>query len=385
MKKRAVFIFPIIFGLFILLGSWTPARASDVVKIGVLGPFTGGAAVVGVDMLRGVQLGAKEVNDRGGVNVKGKKYKVEVVSMDDGAVVANSVANARRMVSLHKTPVVIGPPLSSCALAVMEFNEKKPNDFLIMTMAMHNDITNRGNKLVLRVNTPTKIVGEELANNVIKLKKPQSVAIIHHTDDWGLLWKDGLTEGCNKNKVKVTATEGIDERKQTDFYVQLTKIVETKPEAVFMIAHDAVTAMMVKQIREIGFKGRLVFSEGFGEEGRKLVAGKLEGSIWPTTPVDFNTPSVQRYREMFTKLFPNETMKFYGPHAYDEFRLIIAAMEKAQSVTDPYAIRAAMPEVTSKPIPAGILLLSPVENNGHINARYLIAEQKGDKVIQVGE
>jgi len=378
-KKNGIFAVAMIAGL--LMGWLSSAWAAQVVKIGVLGPLTGGAAVVGTDILRGVKIGAKEVNDIGGVNIGGQKYKVEIVDLDDAAVVANSVANARRMVALHKVPVIIGPPISSCALAVLEFNEKKPSPFMIFTMAMHPDITNRGNKLIVRTGTPTKQLGEQVAGALIKLKQPKAVAIIHHTDDWGLTWKEGLIETAKKNGIKVSAEEGIDERKQTDFYVQLTKIVDTKPEVVFVIAHDSATAMMVKQIREIGYKGRLVFSEGFGGDGRKLVAGKLEGCMWPATAIDIGSAAAQRYIEMFSKLFPNETYKTYGAHSYDQFRFIIAAMEKAQNVTDPFAIRAAMPQVTLNPLPNTILSFGPCDENGHIILNYTIVEQKGDDVI----
>jgi len=385
MKKGIVLAVGLIAGLFFLLTGLPQAQAADVVKIGVLGPMTGGAAPVGVDMLRGIKIAAQEVNDRGGVNVGGKKYKVELVDMDDGAVVANAVANARRMVSLHKTPVVIGPPISSCALAVLEFNDKtkKPGtDFLVVTMAMHPKITSSGNQLIVRTNTPSKQMGVQFAGGLIKLKKPKSVAIIYHTDDWGLTWKEGLEETAIKNGVKIVDAEGIDERKQTDFYVQLTKIVNAKPDAVFMIAHDAVTAMMVKQIREIGYKGRLVFSEGFGDDGRKLVPDKLEGCLWPATAIDFNMPSAQRYHKMSAKIYDTPSNKQYGPHAYDQLRFIIAAMEKAQSVTDPYAIRAAFPAITAKPMPNAILKFGQTDGSGHTMVYYLIAEQKGDKVVE---
>jgi len=383
MKKGFFFVVGMVVGLFFLLNSLTQVQAAEVVKIGVLGPTTGGAAVVGTDILRALKMGAKEINDRGGLNIGNKKYHVEIVDMDDGAVVANSVANARRMVSMHKTPVIIGPPISSCALAILEFNDKKPNPFLIMTMAMHPDITKRGNKLIIRPNTPTRILGHQLAGIVFKHKKPQSIAIIHHTDDWGMTWKQGLEETAVKNNVKITDIEGIDERKQTDYYVQLTKIVEKKPDAIFLVAHDAATAMMVKQVREIGYKGRLVFSEGFGDDGRKLVADKIEGSIWPGTPSDFNTPNVQRYRAMFKKLFPNETPKQYGPHSYDCLWIIVKAMELAQNVTDPFAIRAAAAKIMLNPLPHAINYFEPVDETGESVSRYMFAEQRGNQVVEL--
>ena len=358
--------------------------AADVVKIGVMGPTTGGAAVVGIDSLRGVQVGAKELNDLGGIKVGGKSYKVELIDMDDGAVVANAVANARRMVALYKVPVIIGPGISSCTLAILEFNDKKGTEFLNITMSMHPDIVKRGNKLIVRTNTPTVELGRQIAAGLMKLKKPKTAAIIYHTDDWGTTWKVGLDETVRKMGGKVTAIEGIDERKQTDFYPQLTKVVGTNPDAIFMIAHDSVSAMMVKQVREIGYKGRLIFSEGFHEPGRKLVLDKLEGCLFAAAPMDLMTPGCRRYVDLFKKVFPNEVADAYGALTYDQFRIIAHAMEKAQNVTDPYAIRAAVPKVLpiADHIPNYVYPIKQCEENGQAPFDYFVGEIKGGKAIE---
>jgi branched-chain amino acid transport system substrate-binding protein len=378
--RQRVNVVGMILGLLFFLNASGPALSADVVKIGILGPTTGGVAVVGTDALRGVQVASKEVNEKGGIKVGNKAYKVEFIDMDDGAVVANSVANARRLVALHKVPVIIGPPLSSCALAILEFNDKKGTEFLMMTMAMHPELVKRGNKLIVRTNTPTRQLGERLATTVMKMKKLKNVAIITHTDDWGMSWKEGLEEGAKRMEGKITSVEGIDERKQTDFYSQLTKIVATNPDGIFMIAHDSVTALMVKQVREIGYKGRLIFSEGFGEPGRNLVLDKLEGCLWPGYPMDFNTPGARRYKELFVKQFPGEPHHVYGALTYDQLRIILLAMEKSQSVTDPYKIRAAVPAVL--PIPNSVNMHKTCQENGQVDFDYIIAELKGGKTVQ---
>jgi len=377
MRTRLFVGFGGLLGLFFLWGSFS--LAADVVKIGAMGPMTGGAAIVGTDMLRGMQVGAKEVNDRGGVKVGGKSYKVEIIDMDDGAVVANSVANGRRLATLHKVPAVVGPPISSCALAVLEFNDKKPTEFLMVTMAMHPDLVRRGNKLIVRTNTPTVDVGKQLSSGSFKLKKLKTAAIIHHTDDWGTTWKEGLVEGTTAAGGKIITVEGIDERKQTDFYPQLTKIAGMNPDAIFMIAHDSVTMMMIKQAREIGYKGRMVFSEGFHEPYRNQVMDKIEGCLSVAGPMDFVTPPAARYYDLFKKLFPNEVAQAYGGLGNDEFRIIIAAMEKAQSVDDPYKIRAAVPSIL--PIPHTIFPIKKCFENGQAPYDYLIGEIKNGKFI----
>ena len=65
-------------------GALTPAAAQDTIKIGYAisktGPNAGGA---GITTLPNYQLWVKDVNDAGGIDVGGKKMKIEVVEYDD--------------------------------------------------------------------------------------------------------------------------------------------------------------------------------------------------------------------------------------------------------------------------------------------------------------
>src|SRR5262245_16575953 len=66
------------------LAAGAPVRAQDSIKIGwaisKTGPFAAGA---GVTTLPNYQVWVKDVNDAGGINVGGKKLKIEVIEYDD--------------------------------------------------------------------------------------------------------------------------------------------------------------------------------------------------------------------------------------------------------------------------------------------------------------
>ena len=57
--------------LGLLAGIWAfafvPARAAEPIRIGVIGPFTGGSAAMGVSMLQGIKIAADEINEAGGI------------------------------------------------------------------------------------------------------------------------------------------------------------------------------------------------------------------------------------------------------------------------------------------------------------------------------
>ena len=64
------------------LAAAAPAFAQDVVKIGYSGPLSGGAALYGKNVLDGMKMAADEINAQG-LDIGGKKYKVEIVALDD--------------------------------------------------------------------------------------------------------------------------------------------------------------------------------------------------------------------------------------------------------------------------------------------------------------
>ena len=119
-----------------------PAWGADVVKIGFSGPLSGGAAKYGKNCEAGMVMAMEEINGKGGITVAGKKYKVEIVSLDDRYKPDLTVQNARRMTSLDKVPAVFCPH-SGGILAMMNFNEK--DGFIIMGYTTHPKTVEMGN------------------------------------------------------------------------------------------------------------------------------------------------------------------------------------------------------------------------------------------------
>mgnify|MGYP006144631119 CR=1 FL=1 len=84
------------------------ALAQEVLKIGLTAPLSGGAALYGKNVLNGLNLAAKEINAQG-LTVAGKKYKVEIVALDDKYNPSETAINTQRLVQEHKAPAVLVP------------------------------------------------------------------------------------------------------------------------------------------------------------------------------------------------------------------------------------------------------------------------------------
>src|SRR5206468_11700031 len=75
------------------------ARAQDVIKFGVSTPLSGPAAPWGIPHKGATELIFDEINAQGGLEVGGKKYKLEVVAYDHKYVIAEGVATVNRLIS----------------------------------------------------------------------------------------------------------------------------------------------------------------------------------------------------------------------------------------------------------------------------------------------
>jgi branched-chain amino acid transport system substrate-binding protein len=95
------------------------AGAADIIKIGISGPMKFPA---GEHMFIGAQLAAEEINAKGGVNIGGKSYKVEIVKADSNEYlsVPDAVSALERLLTVDKVNFVIGGARSEAILAQQE-------------------------------------------------------------------------------------------------------------------------------------------------------------------------------------------------------------------------------------------------------------------------
>ena len=73
--------------------------AEDTIKIGFLAPLTGEVAAWGLPGLYGCEIWAEKVNAAGGVNIGGKRHKVEFVSYDNEYAPDKARAGAQKLIN----------------------------------------------------------------------------------------------------------------------------------------------------------------------------------------------------------------------------------------------------------------------------------------------
>jgi hypothetical protein len=103
--------------LAVMLGD--TASAQDVLKIGGIGPLSGGGTAWGVAAQRGMELAIEAVNAAGGIPAGGKTYRLELIMYDDQYTGQGGKAAAERLVNQDKVRFIIGPVGSPPALGTI--------------------------------------------------------------------------------------------------------------------------------------------------------------------------------------------------------------------------------------------------------------------------
>ena len=373
-------------GIVFLVFTVSPSQnggAQEVAKIGVIGPMTGGIAYFGINWKMGIDLAVSQINGRGGIPVAGKRYLLETIVYDSEAKPEKAVAGVRKLASLDRVPVIIGPMVSSTTLAALGVNEKER--VLIFTITTHPDVTRKGNKLVVRFPPTTEGFLSELAQHAIQYKKYKNLVILSDSDERGRSAAKVFSAAFTQEGGKVLAQEFSEHRSTTDFYAQVTKAKALNPDALMIIGQDEPTALIIKQAREIGWQGPFIFTETFRQKGIELAGAKnVEGAILIAGVIELARPSYVKFAADFQANFGSKARpEIYSVLGYDYTYTTAYAMEKAGSVSDPYKIREAVPKVL--PFKESVYERTGVDEAGQGVGRVFVGEIRGGKPIVISK
>lgn len=362
------------------------AIAADKAQFGVIAPLSGGAAHYGTNFWRGAQMAAEEINKAGGVTVGGKKYQLEPISCDDEFKSDKSVNCGRRLASMDHVPMIM-TPASLSAFPLMGFNEKM--GFLLMATSQSPSFTEKGNKLIVRfVNNVDRTMDQWMTLLVKQLNRSgapvRTAAIMEVNTQLGKEWVQSFEREWKKRNLQVTGKVSYDAN-ETDFYPQLTSILPSKPDVIVLTTVDEPSAIVIKQARELGFKGTFVNSAASSGERllELLPPDMVNGTLVEVASWVLKTPPAQDFERKYRAKYNNETPHLIAGEGYEGVRLYVRALEKAGTATDAVKIRQAFPGAFD--IPNTIFKMSNLDAKGDVDFPMYLGLLKDRKIQAVTE
>lgn len=355
---------------------------AGTINIGYSGPLSGPAAFYGERTLNGVKMAVEELNGAGGIEVSGKKYKFNIVSLDDKYLPNETGANAKRLLQENKTPIIFTPH-SGGVFAMQVFNQQ--DKFIIGAYTSEPKVSEVGNKLTVRI--PPRYDGYLKPFTEYEMEKfGKKIAFLPTASQYGKDWSEKLKPYWEKQGGKVVFESAIDFAKETDFFTVVTNALKEKPDVLFVGGPSEPTAKVIKQARELGFKGGFIVMDQAKMDEMKKVTGSYdmlngaigvmplqESKISPVIP-DF----VKKYQEKYKEVPGSEAgLNYIAMYIFAE------AIKASGSVDDAEKIQAAMQKgVDNVPDKAKVYIFNKFDGGGFDGDLEVAAVENG-KIVPI--
>lgn len=327
-----------------LLAAALPATAQETLKIGALVTLSGPGAAWGQAMRNAAELAADKVNAAGGLEVAGKKYKVEIVAYDDKYQAGEAVTVANRLVFEDKVKYIIGPTGSAPTLAVQPITEK--NQVITSTLGFTGKALGTDKPFSFRPVITTAEFSEPQIAWLVKSHGVKKAGGLFPNDESGQVIARDLEQGYKKAGGELAVKEFF-ERDRVDFVPLLTRMLARGIDTIELDGNSPSTAgLIAKQARELGFKGKIVRTGGPATTEIVNVAGKepAEGMMVHAV-LDPAAPATRAYLDAYQakyKAAPNG----FSPAYYDFSNLLFEAMRRAGTVTDSAKVAQALEAIS---------------------------------------
>lgn len=301
-----------------------PPTNLNEIKLGFLGPLEGSILKnLGTQMLQGSMLAIEEANRKGGYQNIPFKLMVhndvglwgaaanQIVAMDDEKVWAwlGSIDDIVSHVAIRAT----------LKLEIPNVNTGDPDP----------TFTETNIPWVIRTIPDDRQSSYALVNQIFEKDKHSRVAMIRANNRYGRVG----TLHLNRSATRIGHPLIVEERfndGETDFKSQLERIKKTSPDAIVIWGNAKESALILKQIREMGLNQPLYASDRTVNPEFLKIAGPLAEGLVTTCQYnpDAADPKLKAFKAVYLKRFGSEPDVF-AAHAYDGMNILIEAVKKA--------------------------------------------------------
>ncbi|WP_417208398.1 ABC transporter substrate-binding protein [Antarctobacter sp.] len=356
------------------------ATAQDTIKIGEINHYKRMAAFAD-PYKKGIELGLKEINAKGGVLGK----PLEFIYRDDQGDPAEAVKIAEELMTRDGAVMLTGSILSHVGLALSSFAAEKGYLYLAAEPLADSLVWTSGNPNTFRLRASTWIQAAMLAEEAAKTDAVKYATIAPnyaYGQDAVAAFKENLLR--LKPEVEFVA-EQWPALFKIDAGAEVQAIERAKPDAIYNVTFGTDLAKFVREGGDRGlFEGRQVYGLLTGEPEylEPLADEAPEGWIvtgYPWYAFEDGTPE-KAFADAYTAE-TGETPKIGSLVGYLDVLSIAAAIEKA-GATDTASLIAAFEGLEIPDTPIGPLMYRAVDNQSTMGAYVgTIALQDGKGVM----
>ena len=295
----------------------------NVIRIGVIGPRTGGSANYGEGAQQAVDMAVEEINSSGG------PYTIEIVNggeVADDAQDARQAMNAYNLVMADNPEALVGSFFSTVTLP-MAAQADADGMLLLATGATNVDVT---------VDRPTVFRNcfidpyqGRMAALFVQSEGYSQVAVIYaNDDDYSNGLKDAFIENCEALGIEVVY-EGQCTTTDTDFTSQVSQAVASGAELLYYPCMRDTVPLLVSQARSAGFTGVIMGGDAWDSSDTSGLETQFENCYFTNHYSSEDTSdAVVNFVTKFTDTYGTENLNACASLYYDAIYMIYQASQE---------------------------------------------------------
>jgi len=329
-----------------------PAFAADSVKLAITGPFSGGSAPMGTSMRDGAKLAIDEINAKGGIDVGGKKLKIETLERDDEAKNERGALIAQELAAMTDLSAVIGTVNTGIAMAGDRHLNEKGITKIITPASGSASMTQWVGKAqdlsIFRFDANDGIQAQMVVEEASR-QGLNKVAILHDSTNYGISGRDDLLKQIKAqgDKVVVVATEKFNIGDK-DMSAQLLKAKTAGAQAILVWAIGPELAAIANGRAKMGLTAPIIGGWTISMSNFLDTAGANgNGALTPQTFIeDPVTPKAKAFVEAYHKAYNVQRIPspVSAAQGYDAVYVFAAAVKQAGSA-DTHKIKEALEDL----------------------------------------
>ncbi|MCU0567140.1 MAG: ABC transporter substrate-binding protein [Oculatellaceae cyanobacterium Prado106] len=305
------------------------AAGGNPIPIGIAVAQTSNVALLGQEQVVGAKIAEEYFNQEGGVN----GTPIRLVFQDTAGDEQGAINAFTTLITQDKVVGIVGPTLSQQAFAADPIADRAK----VPVLAPSN--TAKGipqiGEYIARVSAPVAVVAPNAVKTALKIDPNIKKAAVFFAQN------DAFSKSETETFQKTVQEQGLElvtvqkfQTTDTDFQAQATNAMNLKPDLIVISGLAADGGNLVKQLRELGFKGLIIGGNGLNTSNvfsvcKQLCDGVLIAQAYSP---ELTSPINQKFREAYKAQNKKEPPQF-SAQAFTGVQVFVEALKALDTKT----------------------------------------------------
>jgi branched-chain amino acid transport system substrate-binding protein len=304
-------------------------NSATAIPIGAAFSQTSNYALLAQESVIGAKIAEKYFNDKGGIN----GTPIKLVLQDTGGDEAGAINAFQTLINQDKVVGIVGPSASQQAFSADPIAERAKVP-VIGASNTAKGIPQIGN-YIARVSAPVSLVAPNAIQAALKLNpKIKKIAVFYAQNDAFTTSETGIFQEAIKKQGLDIVTVQKFQTTDTDFQAQAGNAINLQPDLIVISGLAADGGNLVRQMRELGYKGLIVGGNGLNTSNifsvcKRLCDGIIIAQAYsPEAPGEINAA----FRDAYVKQSKKEPPQF-SAQAFTAVQVFVEALKALDQKT----------------------------------------------------